>query len=393
MQDIADGNGLCVLDPHGDLIETIVRGMPETRIRDVVFIDPTDSGYPIGLNILSAHTDLEKELLASDLVALFRRFSTSWGDQMNSVFANAIMAFVYNSKLYHLGDLRRFLIEQPYRTSILATVTDPDIVYYWQKEFPILKSSSVGPILTRLDAFLRPKVIRNMVCQTQSLNFQAMMDTKKIVLVKLSQGLLGEENSYLLGALIVSKLQQTAMARQGQLATERVPFYCYVDEFYHFISPSMTSILSGARKYGLGLVLAHQDMQQVSRHDSDIASSLLSNAGTRICFRLGDIDAKRLQEGLCGIFSDDLQNLKTGEAIVRVNTADADFNMRVVPYESEQFNHREQIISHSRETYSVPIVPASAPLHIEPAPINAIVPSQTPIDIIPNTRHAQGRTI
>ncbi len=136
MQDIEQGNGICVLDPHGDLIENIVSAIPASRIADTVLIDPSDSEYPIGFNILSAHSDLEKELLASDLVALFKRFSTSWGDQMNSVFANAIMAFVYNSKKYHLGDLRRFMIEQSYRNHILLTVTDPDIVYYWQKNFP-----------------------------------------------------------------------------------------------------------------------------------------------------------------------------------------------------------------------------------------------------------------
>ncbi len=164
-------------------------------------------------------------MLASDLVALFKRFSTSWGDQMNSVFANAILAFVYNSKQYHLGDMRRFFIETPYRNQILNTVTDPEILYYWQHEFPILKSSSIGSILTRLDSFLRPKVIRNMVCQTQSLDFAHLMDSNKIVLVKLSQGLLGTENSYLLGAFIVSKLQQTAMSRQTQMSKDRIPLF------------------------------------------------------------------------------------------------------------------------------------------------------------------------
>ena len=380
MQDIEHGEGLCLIDPHGDLVEAVLNNIPQERIKDVVLIDPTDSQFPVGLNILLAHSDLEKELLASDLVALFRRFSTSWGDQMNSVFANAISAFVYNTKIGTLGDLRKFLIEQPFRNSVLATCTDPDIVYYWQKEYPILKSSSIGSILTRLDSFLRPKVIRNMVCQQRSLNFQDLMDSRKIVLVKLSQGLLGEENSYLLGAFIVSKLQQTAMSRQTQAQHERVPFYCYIDEFQHFVTPSMNTILSGARKYSFGLVLAHQDMQQVSKSDNDIASSVLSNAGTRICFRLGDADAKRMQEGLASFTAEDLQNLSTGEAIVRVNTKDQDFNIAVVPFDNGgSFSHKAEIVEHSRAAYSVPVV-TTMPSDLPPpqAPPEPVPKAPTP---------------
>jgi len=384
MQDIHAGVGLMCLDPHGDLIEDLLQHIPEDRIQDVVLIDPHDAEFPIALNILVAHSDIEKELLASDLVAVFRRFSTSWGDQMNSVFANAILAFMYNSRQYHLGDLRRFLIEAPYRAAILSTVTDSEVIYYWQHEFPILKGSSVGSILTRLDSFLRPKVIRNMVCQKKSLDFAQLMDTNKIVLVKLSQGLLGTENSYLLGAFIVSKLQQTALSRQAQGAKDRIPFFCYIDEFQHFITPSMASILSGARKYGLGLVLSHQDMQQVAKYDIEIASSVLSNAGTRICFRLGDTDARRLEEGFSSFTVADLQNLSTGEAIVRVNTADNDFNLTIVPHVSEDdVGFKEDIIEYSREQYSVPvpsqpIIPATP----EPEPI-AVRPPQEPIVSVP----------
>jgi hypothetical protein len=294
LNDIASGAGLCCVDAHGDLIETLLSNIPEHRIKDVVLIDPSDSAFPVAFNILSAHSDLEKELLTSDLVALFKRFSTSWGDQMNSVFANSIAAFVYNSRTGHLGDLRKFLIEQSFRNTILATCTDPDIVYYWQKEYPILKSSSIGSILTRLDSFLRPKSIRNMVCQTAGLNFQELMDSNKIVLVKLSHGLIGEENSHLLGAFIVSKLQQTAMARQAQNPQDRVLFTCYIDEFQHYITPSLNTILEGTRKYMLSLVLAHQELQQLPKGDNSISSAVLANTATRICFKLSDADAKYL---------------------------------------------------------------------------------------------------
>jgi len=368
MQDIQQGLGIMCLDPHGDLIEDILEHIPEGRIQDVVLIDPHDAEFPIGLNILVAHSDIERELLASDLVAVFRRFSTSWGDAMNSVFANAILAFLYNTKQYHLGDLRRFLIEAPYRAHILATVTDPDVVYYWNHEFPILKSSSIGPILTRLDAFLRPRVIRNMVCQKQSLDFAHLMDSNKIVLVKLSQGLLGTENSYLLGAFIVSKLQQTAMSRQAQGLKDRIPFFCYIDEFQHFITPSMASILSEARKYGLGLILSHQDMQQVSKYDFEIAGSVLANVGTRICFRLGDADARRFADGFASFIAEDLQNLAVGEAIARINTMDADFNLTVIPYDTDtDESYASDIVEHSRKIYGVSIQqPTANPIDPEP---------------------------
>lgn len=389
MQDIATHTGCCVLDPHGDLIDAILKSIPEERVNDVVLIDPSDGGFPVGFNILSAHSDIERELLASDLVALFKRFSTSWGDQLHSVLANAIMAFLYNSKPGHLGDLRKFLIEAPFRNSILATCTDEELVYYWHKEYPLLKTSSIGSILTRLDSFLRPKVIRTMVCQTQSLDFGTLMDTNKIVLVKLSQGLIGAENSYLLGACIVAKLQQAAMARQQQAAANRVPFFCYMDEFHHFVTPSMATILSGARKYGLGLVCVHQDMRQLERTDSDITSALMSNVATRICFRLSDTDAKRMQEGFGAFSAGDLQALSVGEAIARVNTSDADFNLTVVPDETDDEDNSHAIIAASRNAYGVPTEPQShtrpptppsePPAATEPAPPEPPLPPIPPL--------------
>jgi len=356
-QDITLGDGFAVLDPHGDLIDTILTIIPAKRKNDVVIVDPFDTEFPVKCNILHAQTDIEKELISSDLVALFKRFSTSWGDQMNSVFANAILAFVESSKGGTLLDLQKFLIEKSYRDDFLKTVQDPQIVYYWQKEFPLLKSSSIGPILTKLDAFLRPRVTRNMVSQKESLPIAELMNTKKIILIKLSQGLIGAENSYLLGALLVSKIHQAAMARQLQSKHTRLPFYLYIDEFQHFITPSMSDILSGARKYQLGLVLVHQSMEQVSKYDNELAHALLANAGTRICFRVGNADAKKMAEGLSYFQSEDLQNLSIGEAIVRINRNQDDFSLQVKPQDFP-FNLqivRDDILSQSRQKYASPI--------------------------------------
>lgn len=375
-QDIIAGRGLAVFDPHGDLIESILPIIPKERIKDVVVIDPNDPS-PIALNILSAHSDIEKEVLASDLVAAFKRLSTSWGDQMNSIFANTIIAFLENTKGGTIADVRRFLIEKEFRDQVLRTVTDPDIVYYWQKEFPLLKGTSIASILTRLDTFLRPKVIRAMVSQKGGLNFQKLMDENKIILVKLSEGMIGAENSYLLGTFIVSKLQQAAMARQAIAQEKRSPFFMYLDEFQHFITPSLTSMLTGVRKYGVGLVLAHQDMSQITEVDTTLASATAS-AYTRICFRLGDTDAKRLAGSFHSFAPEDFLNLAVGGAIVRAGRSEDDFSLiATTSLPSKESGFTDEIITYSRSTYSSTIV-TSPP---EPAPsveVQEIVPPAPP---------------
>lgn len=158
-------------------------------------------------------------------------------------------------------------------------------MYYWRRAFPQLAGNkSIGPVLTRLETFLSPKAIRYMVSQkVNRLDFGDILDTGKVFVAKLAQGLIGRENSYLLGTLLVAKLQQLAMSRQAQAAAGRRDFWVYVDEFHNFITPSMAEILAGARKYRLGLTLAHQELRQLQR-DTEVASGVLSNAGTRICF-------------------------------------------------------------------------------------------------------------
>ena len=327
-QDIEKGNGVAVLDPHGDLIDRVMEYVPEQRFEDVILLDPSDTDYPVGLNILSAYSDLDKRLLSSDLVSVFRRLSTSWGDQMNSIFGNAILAFLESTQGGTLMELRRFLVETDFRRRFLQTVQDQEVLYYWQKEFPLLKGRLQAPILTRLDTFLRPRCIRYMVCQKEGLDFRAILDGRKIFLGKLAQGLIGMENAYLLGTLIVSKFHQAALARQAQAITERQASYLYIDEFQNFVTESMTEILSGARKYGFGLILAHQEMRQLWSRDIDLAHSVISNPGTRICFRLGDFDAKKLEDGFSTFEAQDFQSLSVGEAIARIERADYDFNLK-----------------------------------------------------------------
>jgi hypothetical protein len=366
-QDIAKGEGVAVLDPHGDLVDRVLGVIPPERINDVVLLDPTDEEFSIGFNILSAHSDFEKNLLASDLVSIFRRLSTSWGDQLNSVLNNAILAFLESSQAGTLADLRRFLLDAEFRNKFLETVRDPDIVYYWRKAFPQLGGNkSIGPVLTRLDTFLGPKPIRYMVSQPRNrLDFADILDSSKIFLAKLPQGQIGKENSFLLGSLLVSKFQQLAMSRQA----ERRDFWLYIDEFHFFITPSMTEILTGARKYRLGLILAHHELHQLQR-DEEVASAVMSHPHTRISFRVGDADARSLEKGFASFEARDLQNLETGEAICRIERSDADFNLSIpLPEEVDPIDAaeiRNRVITASRESYATPRALIEAAFRLEP---------------------------
>jgi hypothetical protein len=355
-QDIENGEGVAVLDPHGDLIDKILGVIPSNRIDDVVLVDPSDADYSIGFNILSAHSELEKTLLSSDLVAVFQRLSSTWGDQMNSVLQNAILAFLESYRRGTLADLRRFLIEPAFRNEFLKSVKDSEVVYYWQKSFPHLSGNkSIGSILTRLDTFLAQKPIRHMVSQPENrLDFAQIMDTGKIFLAKLPEGLLGRENSYLLGTLLVSKFQQIAMSRQAQQIAARRDYWIYADEFANFITPSMAEILSGARKYRIGLTLAHHELHQLQR-SPEVASAVMSHPFTRIVFRVGDDDAKKLAEGFSYFESKDLRNLETGQAVCRVERSDFDFNLSVpLPGEPDTnaiAARRQEVITVSRKKY------------------------------------------
>ena len=373
-QDLRNGEGLAVLDPHGDLVDRLLDLVPEDRFEDVLLFDPGDEEYPVAFNVFAAHSEAEKTLLASDLVAVFRRLSGSWGDQMNSVLANGILAMLESRAGGTLLTLRRFLIEADFRQRFLETVEDPEIAYYWRKEFPLLSGRPQGPVLTRLDSFLRPKPIRRMVAQRENrIDFGGILNGRKILLAKLAQGGIGEENAHLLGALLVAKLHQAALARQALPKEMRPPFYLYIDEFQNFVTPSMESILSGARKFGLGLVLAHQELRQLEARDREVASSVLSNPYTRICFRLGDQDASRLSAGFSSFDAKDLQSLPAGQAVARIEQAEYDFNLRTYPPpEAETDRERRQaLIGRSRARYGTPRLEALRKLAEEdpyPAP-------------------------
>lgn len=366
-QDMQTGEGLMTIEPHGDLIDQIVARVPDNRLKDVILFDPADEDFPVGFNILSAHNEREKTLLASDLVGIFKRFSTSFGDVMHSVLSNAVLAFLESSEGGTLLDLKRFLVDKSFRAKFLETIQDEEIKYYWTDEFPQLKGNPYAPLLTRLDTFLRSKLIRNIVAQKENkLDFRRIMDERKILLLRLSHGAIGEENAYLLGSLILAKLYHAALSRQDAAESERSLFTCFSDEAHHFIVPSLSLLLSGARKYGISILLSHQELQQVASRDPDVLASLFANAYTRICFRLGDTDAEKMAKGFSYFTAEHLKNLSVGEAVCRVERAEYDFNLKtepLAPIPTEIAERRKaEIVRNTRELYAAPKVTVEAEL-------------------------------
>jgi hypothetical protein len=376
-QDLEAGRGLAVFDPHGDLVDQAIAYVSDSRIQDVVLVDPSDEAFPVGFNVLAANSSLEKTLLASDLVGLFRRLATSWGDQMTAVLGNAVLAFLESPEGGTLLDLRRFLVDSAFRRRHLASVEDPEVVFFWEQEFPRLRKDATAPILTRLNAFLRPKPIRYMVAQkTGGLDLAAVMEEGKILFVRLAHGHVGQENSTLLGALLLSRLQQLTLARQAMEATDRRPFFVYVDECHHFATPSLATILTSGRKYGVGLVLAHQDLRQLGR-DPEVEAAILSNSAVRLSFRVSESDARKLAEGFSFFSAEDLTRLGVGEAIGRVERADFDFNVATLPLPPVDpvvaRERREGIREHSRGRYGRPLEEVTTTLQS-----TAVTPSQRP---------------
>ncbi|MCZ7601624.1 MAG: type IV secretory system conjugative DNA transfer family protein [Melioribacteraceae bacterium] len=346
IQDMEKGNGCCVLDPHGELIENIIGLIPEERIDDVILFDTTDQEHLVGFNFFEIHSEIEKTVLVSDFVSILQRFATSWGDQMTIILGNAVATLVEYSSNTTLLDLKQFLIDSEFRNRIIKSISDDILISFWQKEFPLIRGNTLGSVLTRLDMFLRSKIIRSIVGQKKGININEILSQGKILLVKLSQGIIGEENSFLLGSLLVSKIQQAVMSREAVSKAKRKPFYLYIDEFQNFVTPSMQSILSSARKYKMGLILAHQDVQQLWSKDSNLANSVITNSYSRICFRLGDFDSQKLSNGFSNYDISDLQKMSVGETLVRVERADNDFNMKVLlpPTISDEDVQRNMLI-------------------------------------------------
>ena len=363
-QDVKNGEGFALLDPHGDLVEEVLSIIPDERIDDVVLLDLANETHAVAFNVLHASSEDERTRLAADLVSVFRRLSISWGDRMDVIFRNTILTFLKSERGGTLDDMQRFLLDANTRREFLTTVKDKALRYYWETAFtkfsgsPTAAAKSVEPVVQRLQQFLVEPAIRYLVCQKEStLDFADIMNSGKIFLARLPKGVVPGE-VYLLGSLLVSKIQQTAMARTKMEKKSRRDFWLYIDEAHNFLTPSMAEILTETRKYRLGLVLSHQISAQL-KLEPEVADAADNIGGARISFRLGDKEAKHMANEFESFDSSDLKRLAIGDAIGMIEHSDQDFNLHVPfpdkPGEEEALERAHRVTEASNAKYATPI--------------------------------------
>ena len=296
LQDIEAGRGVGLIDPHGDLYDKILKQIPKSRTNDVVLFDLTDVEYPIGFNILENTHHQFPSLIASSIVGVFKKiFGYSWGPRLEYILRNATLTLLEH-EWSTLLDLTLLLSDEDFRKQYLSRIKNPFLKKFWYDEFDNLSTSRqaevVSPILNKVGQFLSVPLMRNIVSQPQSgFSPRWIMDNKKIFLANLSKGKIGEDVSEMLGSLLVSKFQLDVMSRANIAPEDRTQYTLYVDEFQNFATESFADIFSEARKYGLGLVIAHQYMGQVN---AALMDAILGNVGNIALFHLGSNDAKLL---------------------------------------------------------------------------------------------------
>jgi len=305
VQDIANGDGLCVVDPHGEFAESILEKIPKERISDVIYFNPADPDHHIGFNILDLPDPKYKHLVASGLMGIFTKiWSNVWSARMEYILNNAILALLDTPGSTLLG-VNRILVDKDYRQVILNNVKDPVVKSFWINEYEQWKdqfrNEAIAPIQNKVGQFLSTAIIRNIVGQSKStIDIFDIMNSGKIFIVNVSKGKIGEDNSSLLGAMIITKIQLSAMERVRIPEEERRDFFLYVDEFQNFATDSFASILSEARKYRLNLIIAHQYIGQLvgggaNSSSTKVRDAVFGNVGTMIVFRVGAADAEFLK--------------------------------------------------------------------------------------------------
>jgi hypothetical protein len=291
--DMISNKGLCVIDPHGDLIDDIIAQVPSYRINDIVLFDVSDREWPVGFNVLEHEKPEEKPLIASGIVSIFKKlFGHSWGPRLEYILRNVLLSILEypNATLMHV---LRMLTDDNFRADVLEYVKDPVILKFWKDEFESWpekqREEAISPITNKVGQFTSSQIIRNIFWQSKSkINFRRLMDEGKIVLINLSKGKIGEDSTNLLGSFVVSKIQIDAMSRADLSEAQRKDFYLYIDEFQNFATESFASILSEARKYKLGLIVANQYSSQL---DEITRGAIFGNVGTIIAMTLGYDDA------------------------------------------------------------------------------------------------------
>ena len=358
IQDIQRGNGVAIVDPHGEFAERMLDFVPQERINDVIYFNPADLDYPIAFNAIEQVAPEHRHLIASGLMGVFKKiWPDVWSARMEYILHNSILALLEYPGSTLLG-VNRILADKDYRNKVLEKITDPTIKSFWANEFAKyperFREEAVAPIQNKVGQFISAPLIRNIIGQTNTaFNIREIMDKGKILIVNLSKGRIGEDASHLLGALMVTKLQLAAMSRVDVPEKERKDFYLYVDEFQNFATEAFANILSEARKYHLCLTLAHQYITQM---DETVRDAIFGNVGTIINFRVGAADAEFLEKEFLPEFNaDDLVNLAKWNIYLKLmidGVASRAFSAATLPpFPKPMKSHKEKIIKASQERY------------------------------------------
>ncbi len=300
-QDIRNGHGVCVVDPHGDLVEEILSHVPKHRADDVIIFNPSDMDRPVGLNMLEAKTEDQKDFAVQEMISIFYKLfpPEMIGPMFEHNMRNVMLTLMADiNDTGTIIDIPRMFTDDAYVKKYLVKVKDPVVRSFWEKEMAktsdFHKSEMLGYLISKVGRFVENEMMRNIMGQQRSgFDFREVMDKKKILLVNLAKGTTGEINAKLLGLIIVAKLQMAAMGRADLHESERQDFFLYIDEFQNFVTDSIATILSEARKYRLDLIIAHQYMGQLidDKGRSAIRDAVLGNAGTIMSGRIGPDDA------------------------------------------------------------------------------------------------------
>lgn len=358
LDDIYKGRGVAIVDPHGDLVKDVLDYIPQDRAEDVVYFAPADRNFPIGFNLLESVDPEYKNLVASGIVSVFKKiFGESWGPRLEYILRNVVLGLLDYPGATLLSILK-VLADTKFRRDVISKISDPIIKDFFLNEFERydqkFRTEAVAPIQNKVGQFLSSTVIRNIVGQEKStVDIRQIMDSKKILLIDLSIGKIGEDNSALLGSMLITKIQMAAMTRADLSKDERVPFYLYVDEFQNFATDSFAVILSEARKYGLSLMVTNQYIAQMPEAVSD---AVFGNVGTIICFRVGAGDAESLQREFVPVFeASDLTNIDNYNIYIKMaidGITSTPFSSKTILPNFTKNENVEGIIQLSRQKYA-----------------------------------------
>ncbi len=366
IQDIRNGEGVCVVDPHGEFAERMLRAVPAHRINDVVYFNPADAEFPIAFNILESVAEDKKNLVASGMMGVFKKiWPDVWSARMEYILNNTILALLDYPGSTMLG-VNRMMFDKDFRKRVYPKIKDPVVKSFWINEFDQwddkFRKEAVAAIQNKVGQFLSSSVIRHIVGQPKStIDMRDIMDNQKILIVNLSKGRIGEDSMRLLGGMIITKIQLAAMGRVDTPEEEREDFYLYVDEFQNFATESFSNILSEARKYKLNLILAHQYINQlIFDNNTTVRDAVFGNVGSIVAFRVGAEDAEHLEKEFEPVFMiNDIVNLAKYHIYLKLmidGIAGDAFSATTLPPADlgDTQENEEKVIRISRERYGKP---------------------------------------